>query len=140
MEQRMKVYDYATRLGISMSSAYRHIKAGKLETETIDGVLHVVVNEEQLGHIEKDNGIIDELRERIEHQQEEIEYLRQKLDESEQARQQMQQDSTDAQQRSDTIILQLTRQLSEQTNLLEDMRQSRFEGLWSRVKTAFGFA
>jgi hypothetical protein len=59
----------------------------------------------------------------------------------------MQQDSTEAQQRSDTIILQLTRQFEEQTNLLEDMR-GKFDtatpadhrSLWSRVKATFGFA
>jgi hypothetical protein len=37
----------------------------------------------------------------------------------------------------DTIILQLTQKFEEQTKLLEDMRH---HSLWSRVKTAFGFA
>ena len=42
-----------------------------------------------------------------------------------------------ARQRSDTIILQLTRQFEEQNKLIEDMRH---RSLWSRVKTAFGVA
>ena len=59
----------------------------------------------------------------------------------------LEEELNESRQRSDTIILQLTRQFEEQTKLIEDMRQSRFEesrsagrSLWSKVKTAFGFA
>ena len=51
--------------------------------------------------------------------------------------QQMEQNSAEAQQRSDTIILSLTRQFEEQTKLREDMHH---RSLWSRVKATFGFA
>ena len=59
--------------------------------------------------------------------------MRQKVDESEQARQQMQADSAESQQRSDTIILQLTRQVEQKTLALEDMRD---RSLWRRIKMA----
>jgi chromosome segregation ATPase len=73
---------------------------------------------------------------RISELQTEIEYLRQKLDEVEQAHQrtdqiiqQMQADFESSKERSDTIILQLTRQLDclvEQNQLLlEDKRPKR---------------
>jgi len=141
MKQKLKVYDYATTMRISVPTVYRHIKAGKLETETIDGVLYVIVDEEQLNNIEEQDDLIAELKTRIEQQQNEIEYLRGELSSARQRTdqiiQQMQQDTESDKQRSDTIILQLTRQFEAQTKLIEDMRH---RSLWARVKTAFGFA
>jgi len=49
----------------------------------------------------------------------------------------LQSELSESRQRSDTIILSLTRQFEEQTKMLEDMRQ---RSLWSRVKATFGFA
>lgn len=134
MKQRIKVYDYATRMGIGVSTVYRHIKAGKLETETIDGVLYVLADEEDLNAIETPLDAIAELKERIEQQQTEIEYLRKELTEARQITKQMQEDAASSQQRSDTIIMQLTRQLEKQTLMLEDMRN---RSLWHRIKTVF---
>jgi hypothetical protein len=74
------------------------------------------------------------LKERIEQQQTEIEYLRQELTEARQITKQMQEDAASSQQRSDTIIMQLTRQLEKQTLMLEDMRN---RSLWHRIKTVF---
>jgi predicted RNase H-like nuclease (RuvC/YqgF family) len=103
--------------------------------------LYVIVDEEQLNNIEEQDDLIAELKTRIEQQQNEIEYLRGELSSARQRTdqiiQQMQQDTESDKQRSDTIILQLTRQFEEQTKLLEDMRH---RSMWSRVKTAFGFA
>jgi len=56
----------------------------------------------------------------------EIEYLREELSKT---REELYQ----SRQRSDTIILQLTRQFEKQTLLLEDMRQRSF---WQRIKMA----
>lgn len=134
MKQRIKVYDYATRMGIGVSTVYRHIKAGKLDTETIDGVLYVLADEEELNAIETPLDAIAELKERIEQQQTEIEYLRKELTEARQITKQMQEDAASSQQRSDTIIMQLTRQLEKQTLMLEDMRN---RSLWHRIKTVF---
>jgi uncharacterized protein YbbC (DUF1343 family) len=134
VKQRIKVYDYATRMGIGVSTVYRHIKAEKLETEMIDGVLYVLADEEELNAIETPFSAIAELKERIEQQQTEIEYLRQELTEARQITKQMQEDAASSQQRSDTIIMQLTRQLEKQTLMLEDMRN---RSLWHRIKTVF---
>jgi len=43
----------------------------------------------------------------------------------------------EAQQQSNMIIMQLTKQLEQQTLMLEDMRH---KSLWQRVKAALGFA
>lgn len=43
----------------------------------------------------------------------------------------------EAQQQSNMIIMQLTKQLEQQTLMLEDMRN---RSLWTRVKAALGFA
>jgi len=56
----------------------------------------------------------------------EVEYLREELSKT---REELYQ----SRQRSDTIILQLTRQFEKQTLLLEDMRQRSF---WQRIKMA----
>lgn len=109
MKQRIKVSDYANQMQVSLSTIYRQVKVGKLESETIDGVLYVLIDEEQM-QIEKQSDVIIELKERIEQQQTEIEYLRNELSEARQIIQQMQQDAAEAQQRSDTILLQLTMQ------------------------------
>ena len=53
MKQKLKVYDYATTMRISVPTVYRRIKAGKLETEEIDGVTYVLVDEEQLNNIQQ---------------------------------------------------------------------------------------
>ena len=134
MKQRIKVYDFATRVGIGVSTVYRHIKAEKLETETLDGVLYVLADEAELNAIETPFSAIAELKERIEQQQTEIEYLRQELTEARQITKQMQEDAASSKQRSDTIIMQLTRQLEKQTLMLEDMRN---RSLWHRIKKVF---
>lgn len=123
MKQHVKVYDYATRMGTAVSTVYRHIKAGKLETEEIDSVTYVLVDEEELNSIETPFDVIPELKERIEQQQTEIEFLRNELSEARQIIQQMQEGSESAKERSDTIILQLTQQLDNQTKLIEDLRK-----------------
>jgi predicted nucleic acid-binding Zn-ribbon protein len=136
MIRKLTVPEYANLMKISPPTVYRRIKAGKIETETIDGILHVVVDESQFkkDEIQQPSELFYSLQTRIEAQQAEIEYLREQLSkaqkelsESRQSHdtiiQQLQQDAAEAQQRSDTIILQLTRLNEQQTKLLEDMRQ-----------------
>jgi predicted RNase H-like nuclease (RuvC/YqgF family) len=135
METKLTVPEYAMQKGLNQSTVYRWIQQGKIDTEKIDGVLHVIVDVDE---IESQNASIKEPL--IAQMQEEIEYLR---EENKQLREELsssRQREDEARQRSDTIILQLTLKFEEQTKLLEDMRHSRFEGIWARVKTAFGFA
>jgi hypothetical protein len=70
-----------------------------------------------------DDNLINELKAQLQVKDTQIERLQSELSES--------------RQRSDTIILQLTRQFEAQTKLIEDMRH---RSLWARVKTAFGCA
>jgi hypothetical protein len=144
--QKLTVPDYATKVQLDQSTVYRQIKAGKLKSELIDGTLHVVVEPPKDA---KDNDALlarlqDEvafLRKELEVKNEQLSSLQVELVSARQSHdaiiQQIQQDAESAKQRSDTIILHLTRQFEEQTKLLEDMRH---RSLWSKVKTAFGFA
>jgi len=65
--------------------------------------------------------------------QSEVEYLRTKLDQSQEQVQEVQQHAKEDKQRSDTIIMQLTKQLK-QTLMLEDMRH---RSIWKRLKAVF---
>jgi DNA anti-recombination protein RmuC len=125
----LTVQQYATEMGISRSTVYRHIEQGRLQTEEIDGVLHIILDmsqdEPKLPHYVAE--MIQHLKTENEHLRQQVEKLQAELLESRQRTdqliQQMQQDAAESQQRSDTIILQLTRQFEQQTKLLEDMRQ-----------------
>ena len=146
MIRKLTVPEYASLMKISPPTVYRRIKAEKLETETIDGILHVIVDESQFNsdEIQPDSELISELQTRIEAQEAEIEYLREELSKAhselsearqrtDQIIQQMQSDAEADKERSDTIILQLTQQLGQQTKLIEDMRQKEKVGLFQRL-------
>lgn len=132
MIEKLTIQEYMRKSGISQATIYRHIKAGKVNTEKVDGTLYIIIDNENNDKHENqiDHELVEQLRT-------ENEYLRQQLEEAMRTIQQMQDDSESAKQRSDTIILQLTRQFEEQTKLLEDMSH---RSLWARVKTAFRFA
>jgi len=99
-------------------------------------------NEEKISNVMKsDDTDKDKL---IEQLQSEDEYLRQELSkanqtitEDRQALSEMQQRHDEAQRQSNMIVMQLTKQLEQQTLLLEDMRG---KSLWKRFKAALGFA
>jgi predicted DNA-binding protein YlxM (UPF0122 family) len=142
----LTVSEYASKFKVNESTVRYRIKTGKLQSEMIDGKLHVVFEDEEITSDLQENYIkqIEQLLKQIEYLQEELSQSLQRERESRESAdaiiQQIQQDAESAKQRSDTIILQLTRQFEEQTKLLEDMRKERASGLWARVKTAFGFA
>jgi predicted DNA-binding protein YlxM (UPF0122 family) len=139
----LTVSEYASKFKVNESTVRYRIKTGKLQSEMIDGKLHVVFEDEEITSDLQENYIkqIEQLLKQIEYLQEELSQSLQRERESRESAdaiiQQIQQDAESAKQRSDTIILQLTRQFEEQTKLLEDMRH---RSMWSRVKTAFGFA
>ena len=146
---RFTVAEYARLMNVSEATARRRVKAGELKKELINGVTHILLERLPVD-TQNDGQLVSLLQEQIEQQKSEIEYLRHELTE---ARQEL----SESRQRSDTIILQFTLKLEEQTKLLEDMR-GKFEeegvvsthrtlatpalkrSLWSRFKTAFGFA
>jgi hypothetical protein len=132
MIEKLTVQEYVRKSGISQATVYRHIKTGKLSTEKVDGIPYIIINDENNDKNETqiDNELVGQLRT-------ENDYLRKQLEDAMRTIQRMQEDSESDKQRSDTIILSLTRQFEEQTKMLEDMRH---RSMWSRVKTAFGFA
>jgi len=144
MQKWLTVPEACQALSMSERTLRRHLKDEKYQSKLEDGRRFVLIEVPDIDVSDDTQQILAEKDARISELQDEVEYLRQKLDETEQARQrtlkiiqQIQQDSESDKQRSDTIILQLTRQFFEQTKLLEDMRQ---RSLWSRVRTALGFA
>jgi len=102
----MTVQEACQRLGKSESTIRRWIRAGKLKATIVDGaydIPEVVVNalSDDKQPVGIDQGIIERLRQ-------ENEYLKERIRELEGSRE-----------RSDTIILQLTRQLEQSQRLLE---------------------
>jgi len=126
MSKYITVSEYAQQEGVTERTAYRWVKNNDIDSKRIKGVLHVKIDKEGT---DKDEFILT-LKSENSHLREQIEYLQQRL---EQAQDQVQEDR----QRADTIIMQLTKQLEQQTLLLEDMRG---RSIWKRFKTALGFA
>jgi len=131
MAKYVKVSEYAFKEGIHERTVYRRIANNEVASKKINGVLHVKVDEEQKKEPDEDFDKSALLSENS-HLKEEVEYLRDQLEKALETIDRMQEDR----QRSDTIIMQLTKQLEQQTLLLEDMRD---HSLWKRVKTALGF-
>jgi len=127
MQERYTIQEYADKMQVNASTVYRWVKQGKLSTEKVNGVSHIIIGDanmqEEVAKMQNDSGLIAELRERIRYLEAENAKKNQQIDNQNMLIQQMQQDAADAQQRSDTIILQFSRQFEEQTKLLEDMRE-----------------
>ncbi len=122
----MTVQEFAQKHGVSQRTVYRWIESGKVHGIKIDDTWKIDDNVDMTN----DMNIVSVLRQQIEQLQSENEYLRNKLDQS-------QDEAHEDRLRTDTIIMQLTKQLEQQTLLIEDMRH---RSLWTRVKTALGFA
>lgn len=122
MSNFIKVSEYAKQKGITTRTVYRWSQKGVIDVKEINGVLHVKVDDDN----ENSNDIISTLKSEIRHLHKELELLHERLAQAHEDRQ-----------RGDTIIMQLTRQLEQQTLLIEDMRN---RSLWLRVKNALGFA
>ena len=120
-EKKLTIQEYMRKSGISQATVYRNIKAGKLKSEKINSVLYVIIRDDNIEN-QFDNGLLEQLRK-------ENEYLRQQFGQAMETIQQMQTDSESAKQRSDTIILQLTRELENQQKLLEYHQ----EPFWKRI-------
>lgn len=89
-----------------------------------NGTTYIILNESQLEEIEtQSQPLLLEKCKTIERLESEVQYLRDELSKAYTSLQSMQQDASEAQQRSDTILLHLTQQLNNQTKLIEDMRQ-----------------
>ena len=129
MPHYVKVSEYAQTKGIHKKTVYRWIKNGDINAKEIDGVMHVDIDYERSGDDEA-NATDATLVQQNSYLQKTIDNLQTQLTQAHEIIREMQQDR----QRSDTIILQLTRQLEQQTLMLEDMRK---RSLWRRVKMLF---
>ena len=129
MPHYVKVSEYAQIKGIHKKTVYRWIKNGDINAKEIDGVMHVDIDNER--DIDDEANATDAtLVQQNCYLQKTIDNLQTQLAQAHEIIREMQQDR----QRSDTIILQLTRQLENQTLMLEDMRN---RSLWCRVKMLF---
>lgn len=125
---KITIPEYAKQVQSDENTIYRQIVAGTLKGELIDGILHVVAEPPEdaedkgalLAHLQDE---VECLRKELEKKNEQLVLLQTEITESRQSHdtiiQQMQADLESSRERSDIIILQLT----QQTKLLEDMRQ-----------------
>jgi hypothetical protein len=144
-----KVYDYADNMQLHVATVYRRIKAGKLQTETIDGVLYVVVDDadndaekskdqlQQQEPLPLKEHAISELKGALEMQQGKIEQLQHDIagihELIAELRQPMPQDATEAQQGAEIIMLQRTTRRESQLQASDSQQNkvSWFRG-WCR--------
>lgn len=120
----MTIQEACQRLGKSESTVRRWIRSGKLKATRVKGVydipesaIHELVNDKAFDQSVEgvDQVLIEQLRS-------EVEYLRGELKAE-------RENSEQAKERSDTIILQLTRQLESQQRLIE-YHQEPFYKRW----------
>lgn len=142
----MTVQEYAEKNNVSERTVYRWIKDGKVNAEKFHNswILHEEgdlpdnsVNCPERIVNRQDNGQIEFLHKQIELLQSENEYLRKHLDQAQDTIDAQSLEREKAQERSDTITMQLTSQLENRNRMLEDLRE---RSLWVRVRTALGFA
>jgi len=120
-ENWVTISDAAHSLGVTERTIYRRIKEGKIEVKIEDTKRYVKIDPaETITDEESDIMSKDEL---IEHLKDENKYLRQKLDESQQSKE-----------RSDTIIMQLTRHIGDAQKALEMKNMS----WWKRLRLKKG--
>lgn len=134
MQEYKTVEEAAQILDVDKSTIYRRVKAGTLSEKRINGIKHVLLEVEK-GDLQRFAIPCESLH--YKKLLEEKEALRKTLEKQVEDLKERLLDANDARERSDTIILQLTRQIEKQTLMLEDMRDQSF---WKRIKATFGFA
>ncbi len=123
MSKYITIKEYAQQQGVTERTVYRWVTNNDIEVKKVKGVLHVKID----GESDDKDELILTLKSENCHLREQIEYLQHRFE-------QAQETIDDMQKRSDMIIMQLTRQLENQTLMLEDMRN---RSLWRRVKMLF---
>lgn len=127
----MTVQEYAQKKGISERTVYRMIERGDVVAEKWQDRWQIVVESDAPNRNDEHDGqYVSHLEQHIQQLQNENKYLRQELSVAHET-------FAEERQRLDTIVMQLTKQLEQQTLLLGDTRN---RSLWKRVKTALGFA
>ena len=146
-ETIMTVQEYIEKCGISRRTAYRWIEEGRLKANKSNGVWHIddraVSGDIDMTQLDTETDSEISWEELIEQLRSENGYLRQELSkvnqtvaDSQKTISDVEQQHENERQRSDTIIMQLSKQFEKQTFLLEEMDN---RSLWKRFKVAFGF-
>jgi acid phosphatase class B len=115
MSKYVTIQEYAQIKGVTDRTVYRWIKSGDIEVQDINGRLHIKVDYDSDDTIDTNSDNENQMSE-IQYLKGNIEYLQNQLSQALQTIDKMQEDR----QRSDTIIMQLTKQLEQQTLMLED--------------------
>lgn len=123
MSKYITIKEYAQQQGVTERTVYRWVKNNDIEVKKVKGVLHVKID----GESDDKDELILTLKSENCHLLQQIEYLQHRLEQAQETIDTMQQ-------RSDTIIMQLTRQLEQQTLMLEDLRH---RSIWKRIKAVF---
>ena len=129
MSEYVTIQEYAQIKGVSDRTVYRWIKSGDIIVQEIDGRSHIKVDYDSDDTVDNKSDSENKMSE-IQYLKDTIEYLQTQLSQALQTIDKMQEDR----QRSDTIIMQLTRQLEQQTLMLEDTRN---RSIWRRIKAVF---
>jgi excisionase family DNA binding protein len=116
MENWIDVSEAAEHLGISERQVRNWIRDGKLKAKKVNGKWRID------GSLEVTDGNPSDSDDASE-----VEWLRRQVEE-------LQEELSETRKRSDTIIMQLTQQLENQTLALEDLRH---RSLWGRLKMVF---
>jgi excisionase family DNA binding protein len=114
MSKYVTIKEYAQQQGVTERTVYRWVTNNEIEVKKIKGILHVKVDEESSDEVE----LILTLKSENSHLLKQVEYLQTQLAHAQETIDTMQQ-------RSDTIIMKLTMQFEQQTQLLEDMRHQQ---------------
>jgi excisionase family DNA binding protein len=115
-------------IGISERTVLNWIHEGKLEAKKDGKAWQIYTNLAEFSQNSEKNAEIASLL------QEQVNNLHQQNAELMQQNSELIRQLAETSERSDTIIMQLSKQLEQQTFLLEDLRQ---RSLWRRVKMAF---
>jgi len=135
----VSVQEYANLHNVSLQTVYRWIREGKIQTEKHDGKIHILSEDVKQFNIRNDETnsielLLNQQNQQINRLEKENEYLRQELSQANQTIADAQQRHDEAQQQSNMIVMQLTKQ---NQLLLEDQRN---HSLWRRFKAALRFA
>lgn len=143
-DEWLTMTEAAAKLGVSERTVQRRVANGDYKTKTENSRKYVYVGDADVNADTdstdeqtadsfddvSDKVIIKMQQEKVEMQKEQIEHLKQLLDDA-------LRDTRESKERSDTIVLSITRQMDEQVKMIEDMRKPR--PLWERFKARLGW-
>jgi predicted DNA-binding protein YlxM (UPF0122 family) len=104
--------EYAKEYGINRATVYKQVKSGKLNTEMIDGVLHIVEIVSTLATEDVKDALIRKLEEEVESLKSQIGELQKTNTKLLEELSNLRQDSEESRRRADILIIQLQEYLT----------------------------